>query len=232
VTSATGAAGAGVDRIEDNLSAADESSTLKPENGRIRYDRLSPGPFSLSIGSAEAFELNSLGGNDTLTISPGVNIPVVADGGAGNDLFNVRQNAADFVFGGAGADKAVADAVDAIARDVESVDRSAAAAAGIAKVASTAKVRKGVASLKLSCRASTTGCKGSIVLLSAKSFRLGKVKAQLALGRASYSLKAGRTKTVRLELASGTARLATRKKLAATARVSGSDKAAKVSLKF
>ena len=30
----------GVDRVETNLGAADDVSTLKIENGRVRYDRL------------------------------------------------------------------------------------------------------------------------------------------------------------------------------------------------
>ncbi len=106
----------GVDRIEDNLGAGADVSTLKPENGRIRYDRTSAGAFNLSIATAEFFELNSLGGDDTLTTSPGVGIPVVADGGAGNDVFNVRDGAAGHYFGGSGADSATIDANDTVGR--------------------------------------------------------------------------------------------------------------------
>src|SRR5262249_37780395 len=154
-------------------------STLKPDGARIRYDRTNVGPFNLSIASAEAFELNELGGNDTLTTSPGVNIPVIADGGAGNDLFNVRDNSPSFIFGGSGADRAAVGAADSVAGDVEAVDRpvvSPSPSAGVAKLLSAAKVKKGVVSLKLSCPAGTTGCKGSISLLTAKSFKFGKVK--------------------------------------------------------
>ena len=225
----------GVDRIEDNLSGLDDISTLKPDGARIRYDRTNQGQFNLSIATAEVFELNSLGGNDTLTTSPGVNIPVVADGGAGNDLFSVRDNSPTFVFGGSGTDSATIDATDSVAGDVEAIDRPAGAVvpgAGIAKLVSAAKVKKGVVSLKLSCPAGTTGCKGSISLLTAKAFKLGKVKTQLSLGRKSYSIDAGQTKTIKLKLASGTARLASKKKLAATARLSGTEKASKLTLKF
>jgi Ca2+-binding RTX toxin-like protein len=225
----------GVDRIEDNLSGGDDVSTLKPDGARIRYDRTNVGPFNLSIATAEVFELNELGGNDTLTTSPGVNIPVVADGGAGNDLFSVRDNSPTFVFGGSGTDTATVDTADSVAADVEAVDRPAVQAsqsAGVAKLVSAAKVKKGVVSLKLSCPAGTTGCKGSISLLTGKAFKLGKVKTQLSLGRATYSLNAGETKTIKLKLASGTARLASKKKLAATARLSGTEKASKLTLKF
>jgi Ca2+-binding RTX toxin-like protein len=227
----------GVDRIEDNLSGGDDVSTLKPDGARIRYDRTNVGPFNLSIASAEVFELNELGGNDTLTTSPGLTIPVVADGGAGNDLFSVRDNSPSFVFGGSGADTATVDADDSVAGDVEAIDRpvvqpSPSPSAGVAKLVSAAKVKKGVVSLKLSCPAGTTGCKGSISLLTAKAFKLGKVKTQLSLGRATYSLTAGQTKTIKLKLASGTARLASKKKLATTARLSGTERASKLTLKF
>jgi Ca2+-binding RTX toxin-like protein len=226
-----------VDRIETNLSAGDDVSTLKPDGARIRYDRTNVGPFNLSIATAEAFELNGLAGNDSLTTSPGVTIPVIADGGAGNDLFSVRDNAPTFVFGGSGADTATVDAADSVAGDVEAVDRptvqpSPSSSAGVAKLVSAAKVKKGAVSLKLSCPAGTTGCKGSISLLTAKAFKLGKVKTQLSLGRATYSLNAGQTKTIKLKLASGTARLASKKKLATTARLSGTEKASKLTLKF
>ncbi len=224
-----------VDRIETNLSGLDDISTLKPDGARIRYDRLNQVPFNLSIASAEAFELNGLAGNDSLTTSPGLSLPVIADGGAGNDLFSVRDNSPTFVFGGSGADTATVDAADSVAADVEAVDRPAvqgSPSAGVAKLVSAAKVKKGSVSLKLSCPAGTTGCKGSISLLTAKSFKLGKVKTQLSLGRATYSLTAGQTKTIKLKLASGTARLASKKKLATTARLSGTEKASKLTLKF
>jgi Ca2+-binding RTX toxin-like protein len=227
----------GVDRIETNLSGGDDISTLRPDGARIRFERTNVGPFNLSIAGAEAFELNTLGGNDALTTSPGVNIPVIADGGAGNDLFSVRDNSPTFVFGGSGADTATVDAADSVAGDVEAVDRPVVSpapppSAGVAKLVSAAKVKKGTVSLKLSCPAGTTGCKGSIALLTAKKFKLGKVRTELSLGRANYSLTAGQTKTIKLKLASGTARLATKKKLAATARLSGTERVSKLTLKF
>jgi Ca2+-binding RTX toxin-like protein len=95
---------AGVDRTEVNLSGAGDTSTLKVEQGRVRYDRLNPGPFNLSIGSAEIFELNTLGGNDTLTTEPGVPIAVVADGGEGDDTFTGGDEP-DTFFGGSGDDR-------------------------------------------------------------------------------------------------------------------------------
>ena len=57
---------AGFDVVENDLGGADDVSTLKWENGRVRYDRVNA-PFTLSIGSTEAMQLNTFGGNDTLT---------------------------------------------------------------------------------------------------------------------------------------------------------------------
>jgi Ca2+-binding RTX toxin-like protein len=262
----------GTDRIENNLGAADDISSLKPENGRVRYDRTNA-PFSLSIASSEVFELNTFGGNDTLTTTPGIGIQVVADagpgndvfqgadendtyfggvgddnlntgagndvadGGDGNDLLSIRDNAADIARGGAGTDTAIADAatVDAVAADVEFADRTVVfptPGAGVAQLARTAKVTKGKAALKLSCPAGTNGCSGQVVLFTAKSVKLGRVKAQLTLGRATYTLKAGESQTVNVKLASGAARLAKKKKLSATALVADSAKTAKVTLSF
>jgi hypothetical protein len=230
----------GVDRIEDNLGAGNDASTLKVENGRVRYDRTSAGAFNLSVATAEVFELNTLGGDDTLTSTPGLPITVVADGGAGNDTLNVRDAVASFVFGGSGIDTAIADAqtVDAVAADVEAVDRPAIVAppaAGTATLATTAKVKKGTATLRLSCPAGTTGCNGSVTLLTTKGLKAGKLKGALVLGRKTYALQAGETKSIKVKLAAGTANLAKKKKLTVSARVFSQgtvERSAKVRLSF
>jgi len=268
---------ADVDRIETNLGAGNDVSTLKPENGRVRYDRTSAGAFNLSIASAEVFELNTLAGNDSLTTTPGIGIAVVADGGAGNDTFTgadepdtfsggsgddaldpgagndvadggegndaltIRDGAGDLARGGAGADSAVADAtiLDAVAPDVETVSRTASPppppAAGAATIARTGRVAKGVATVSVSCPAGVSGCKGVVTLLSAKAMKAGRVKAPLVLGRKAFTLKAGEKKSVKVKLASGTARLAKKKKLAVSARVFSEgavERTAKVTLSF
>ena len=51
---------AGDDRVENNLSAGPDVSTLKNENGRVRYDRTNVGQFNLSMATVEVFELNTL----------------------------------------------------------------------------------------------------------------------------------------------------------------------------
>jgi Ca2+-binding RTX toxin-like protein len=234
---------AGTDRIEDNLGPGNDVSTLKNENGRVRYDRTSAGAFSLSVATAELFELNTLGGSDSLSVATDVTLPLAVDGGAGNDVLqgswasdtidggegddsiDVRDNPGqpDFVRGGNGTDAAQLGAEDVAAADVESVSKPAtpqpqpSPAAGAASIAKTANVKKGVAQMKLSCPAGTSGCNGTVSLFTTKTIKVGRLKAQLLLGRQAYSIKAGETKTIKVKLASGTAKLAKKKKLAVSA---------------
>jgi Ca2+-binding RTX toxin-like protein len=108
----------GLDRVEANMSGAQgDAMTLKPVGGIVRFDRTNLVPFGLNIASSEVFELNGLGGDDTLTTEPGLLglISVVADGGPGNDTLT-GGGEADTFFGGLGNDTldpgAGSDAVD------------------------------------------------------------------------------------------------------------------------
>jgi Ca2+-binding RTX toxin-like protein len=236
----------GVDRIETNLAAAGDQASLKVENGRVRFDRLNLVPFNLSIGTAETFELNGLGGDDTLTTANDVALPLDVDAGAGNDIIQgsaasdsidggdgndtvqLREGVADFVRGGPGADTATVDAIDAVAGDVESVDRPVTLQPGAPKVTLRVNVKRNVAAVKLACPAGVSECKGTVTLRTAK----GKVKT---IGKAKYTLKAGEKKTLRIKLAKGTAKLAKKKKLTVKARVTsgaGRAKTAKLTLRF
>src|SRR4051812_20063131 len=212
---------AGFDVIENDLGGADDQSTLRMENGRVRYDRVNA-PFSLSIASAELMQLNTFGGNDSLTTTPDVALNLAVNGGSGNDalngasgndrldggdgddVLNTRDGKADSVVGGAGADKAFVDSIDAVAADVESAEAvggtppptpAPAPAAGTAALPKTAKVSKGVAQIKMSCPAGTAGCTGSVALFSSKTIKVGHLKAKLELGRASFNIGAGQSKT-------------------------------------
>jgi Ca2+-binding RTX toxin-like protein len=245
---------AGFDVIENDLGNAPDESKLRMENGRVRYERVN-GAFSLSIGSAELMQLNTFGGNDSLVATPDVALNLDVNGGSGNDslngasgndrldggdgddVLNTRDGKADFAVGGAGADKAFVDSIDAVAADVESSESvggtpqpAPAPAAGALTLPKTAKVSKGVAQIKVTCPAGTAGCKGSIALFSTKTIRVGSLKAKLELGRASFNVAAGQSKTIKVKLASGTAKLAKKKKLAVTARAG--EKASKLTLAF
>jgi Ca2+-binding RTX toxin-like protein len=252
---------AGFDVIENDLGNADDSSTVRMENGRVRYDRINA-PFNLSIGSAELMALNTFGGNDTLHTSQDVTMNLDVNGGSGNDILDgaagndrldggdgddtiaTRDGKVDFIVGGAGTDRALVESIDAVAGDVENVESVGGTpapvpvptpSAGAASLPKTAKVSKGVASIKLSCPAGTAGCKGSVALFTAKTIRVGKLKAKLELGRASYTVGAGQSKTIKVKLASGASKLARKKKLAVTARVvsgGAGEKSSKLTLSF
>ena len=80
--------GDGLDRIENNLGAANDVSALSVVGGKVHYARTNA-PFTLDVATSEVFELNTFGGDDTLTTGPGLGalIAVVADAGSGNDTF-------------------------------------------------------------------------------------------------------------------------------------------------
>jgi Ca2+-binding RTX toxin-like protein len=94
----------GLDKIENNLGAANDISALSVLNGKVHYARTN-NPFTLDVASSEVFELNTFGGDDTLTTSPGLGalIAVVADAGSGNDTFTGGDEVDSF-FGGLGND--------------------------------------------------------------------------------------------------------------------------------
>ena len=94
----------GLDKIENNLGAANDISALSVLNGKVHYARTN-NPFTLDVASSEVFELNTFGGDDTLTTGPGLGalIAVVADAGSGNDTFTGGDESTTY-FGGLGDD--------------------------------------------------------------------------------------------------------------------------------
>src|ERR1700722_18647438 len=79
--------GDGNDTAEVNGGNGAEVFTLAANGTRVRFDRVSPAPFSLDIGTTENFVLNMNGGDDVFTAGNGLAslIKVTVDGGAGND---------------------------------------------------------------------------------------------------------------------------------------------------
>lgn len=114
--------GAGFDTVEVNGGNGAEAFTVTPNGSRVRFDRTTPGPFSLDIGTNENLVVNANGGDDTVTGANGLAplICLVFDGGAGNDtltggdgndlLFGGDGN--DFIIGGRGNDVAMMGAGD------------------------------------------------------------------------------------------------------------------------
>jgi len=108
--------GDGIDTAEVNGGSASEVFTITANGGRVRFDRLSPGPFSLDIGTTENLVVNANGGDDTITAGNGLStlIQLTIDGGDGNDTITggdgndtlLGGNGNDTITGGRGSDTA------------------------------------------------------------------------------------------------------------------------------
>jgi Ca2+-binding RTX toxin-like protein len=114
--------GDGIDTVEVNGGNGAEVFTATPNGTRVRFDRTSPAPFSLDIGTSENLVLNMNGGDDTFTGSNGL-APLIAltvDGGAGNDTITggdgndvlIGGDGNDLIDGGRGNDIALMGAGD------------------------------------------------------------------------------------------------------------------------
>jgi Ca2+-binding RTX toxin-like protein len=97
--------GDGVDTVEVNGGNGSEQFTAIPNGTRVRFDRVTPAPFSLDIGTAESLVLNANGGDDSFGGSNGLAplIHLTVDGGAGNDTLS-GGDGADLLLGGDGND--------------------------------------------------------------------------------------------------------------------------------
>ncbi len=159
-------------------------------------------------GSSEAF----LGGSGNDTINPGGGIDVVS-GDDGDDQVNVRDRTADLARGGAGNDSVVADVGQLDILDgFEAVDRTPNATPPpianrtqpVTIRGGTVKVRRGIASIKVSAPATAPGnSTGSLAVRTAKPVRLAGLKVTLQLGSARFNIAPGASKTLKVKLATG-----------------------------
>jgi Ca2+-binding RTX toxin-like protein len=114
--------GDGIDTVEVNGGNAAETFTATPNGTRVRFDRVTPAPFSLDIGTTENLVVNMNGGDDTFTGSNGLAslISLTVDGGAGNDTITggdgndtlIGGDGNDVITGGRGSDTALMGAGD------------------------------------------------------------------------------------------------------------------------
>src|SRR3954469_23243215 len=97
--------GDGNDTVEVNGGNGAEAFSVTANGARVRFDRITPAPFSLDIGTSENFILNANGGDDTFTAGNGLAplIQITVDGGAGNDTL-LGGDGADILIGGDGND--------------------------------------------------------------------------------------------------------------------------------
>ena len=97
--------GEGVDTVEVNGGNGAEQFTATANGTRVRFDRITPAPFSLDIGTSEKLVLNANGGDDSFSASGNLAalIAITADGGTGNDTL-LGSNGVDILLGGDGND--------------------------------------------------------------------------------------------------------------------------------
>jgi Ca2+-binding RTX toxin-like protein len=97
--------GDGNDTAEVNGGNGAENFTITANGTRVRFDRISPAPFSLDIGTTENLVVNANGGDDVITAGNGLAnlIKLTIDGGAGNDTIT-GGDGNDTLLGGDGND--------------------------------------------------------------------------------------------------------------------------------
>jgi Ca2+-binding RTX toxin-like protein len=97
--------GDGTDTVEVNGGNGAETFTVTANGTRVRFDRVTPAPFSLDIGTTENLVVNMNGGDDTFTAGNGLAplISLTVDGGTGNDTIT-GGDGADRLLGGDGND--------------------------------------------------------------------------------------------------------------------------------
>ena len=97
--------GAGTDTVEVNGGTGAERFAVTANGARVRFDRVTPAPFSIDVGTSENLTLNAGAGNDEVDAGNGLAalIRLTVDGGAGND--GIRgSDGADILLGGDGTD--------------------------------------------------------------------------------------------------------------------------------
>ncbi len=97
--------GDGNDTAEVNGGNGAETFTITANGTRVRFDRVTPGPFSLDIGTTENLVLNAGGGDDVITAGNGLAglIQLTLNGGDGNDTIT-GGDGNDIINGDAGND--------------------------------------------------------------------------------------------------------------------------------
>ncbi len=97
--------GPNADTVEVNGGNGAEQFTTTANGTRVRFDRVTPAPFSIDIGTSEALTVNGNGGDDTFSATGNLAalIAITVDGAAGNDRL-LGSNGVDLLLGGSGSD--------------------------------------------------------------------------------------------------------------------------------
>ncbi|HWM12183.1 MAG TPA: calcium-binding protein [Solirubrobacteraceae bacterium] len=152
-----------------------------------------------------------LGGLGDDILEPGTGSDT-ADGQGGDDTLKLRDGVGDLAVGGTGTDSAIVDSLDAVAADVENVDRSKSGAKAL-KIYKKVKLdRRYRAHVKIACDDSAIeGCKGRLYLLAKAN--IGGKKLEVLLAKARYDLSAGETEKVDVRIPKYAKRLIKKGKL-------------------
>jgi Ca2+-binding RTX toxin-like protein len=97
--------GAGADTVQVNGGTGAEQFTATANGARVRFDRITPAPFAIDIGTTESLVVNANGGDDSFTATGNLAalIAISVDGGTGNDTI-LGSNGVDRLLGGDGND--------------------------------------------------------------------------------------------------------------------------------
>src|SRR3954468_12724337 len=97
--------GDGTDTVEVNGGNGAETFATTANGTRVRFDRVTPAPFSIDIGTSENLVLNANGGNDSFSGAGNLAalIKTTVDGGLGDDTL-LGTNGDDVLLGGDGND--------------------------------------------------------------------------------------------------------------------------------
>ena len=97
--------GVGNDQVVVNGGNGAEQFTTTANGTRVRFDRVTPAPFSIDIGTSEKLVLNANGGDDQFSATGNLAalIAITVDGGTGNDTI-LGGNGVDTLLGGDGND--------------------------------------------------------------------------------------------------------------------------------
>lgn len=92
---------AGTDTLTIHGGNGAETFTTAANSTRVRFDRITPAPFSLDIGTVEQLVLNANAGDDTFSATGNlaVLIQLTVNGGSGNDTL-LGSNGIDTLLGG------------------------------------------------------------------------------------------------------------------------------------
>jgi Ca2+-binding RTX toxin-like protein len=196
-----------------DLNALGGDDTLSVANGAAVHVDADGGSGADALTGSDGDEtLRGGSGNDTLKGGTGSD---TLDGGDGDDAIDARDAAGDLVRCGTGTDRATLDAASVDPQTgCETVDRSPEGAVaprfGAVLVRATRVPARGRrVRIPLRCPANPAGgCRGELILQTAKPVRAGGPRAVVRLGSARFTLPAGRAGAATIRLPAGFALLA------------------------